>query len=50
VSLLFISTLYMQNVLGYSPFQAGLVFVPLGIEEVLSFHPHAFLVNLNWAY
>jgi MFS family permease len=29
--MLFISTLYLQNVLGYSPFQAGLAFVPMGI-------------------
>jgi EmrB/QacA subfamily drug resistance transporter len=35
LGLLFISTLYLQNVLGYSPFQAGLVFVPLGIETAI---------------
>jgi EmrB/QacA subfamily drug resistance transporter len=29
--MLFISTLYLQTVLGYSAFQAGLVFVPMGI-------------------
>jgi MFS family permease len=30
-SVVFISTLYLQNVLGYSPFQAGLAFMPMGI-------------------
>ncbi|MBO0790503.1 MAG: MFS transporter [Ktedonobacteraceae bacterium] len=34
-SLLFIATLYLQNVLGYSPFQAGLVFVPMGIVAAI---------------
>lgn len=34
-SVVFISTLYLQNVLSYSPFQAGLVFVPLGLEAVI---------------
>jgi len=33
--LLFISTLYMQNVLGFSPFQAGLAFVPMGIVAAI---------------
>jgi MFS family permease len=30
-SVVFISTLYLQNVLGYTPFQAGLAFLPMGI-------------------
>jgi len=34
-SLLFIATLYLQSVLGYSPFQAGLTFVPMGIVAVV---------------
>lgn len=34
-SLLFIATLYLQNMLGYSPFQAGLVFVPMGIVAII---------------
>jgi MFS family permease len=33
--MLFISTLYLQTVLGYSPFQAGLVFVPMGIAAAV---------------
>ncbi len=32
--MLFIATLYLQNVPGYSPFQAGVVFVPMGIVAV----------------
>ncbi len=34
MSMLFIATLYLQNVPGYSPFQAGVVFVPMGIVAV----------------
>ncbi len=33
--LLFIATLYLQSVLGYSPFQAGLTFVPMWIVAVV---------------
>jgi MFS family permease len=33
--MLFISTLYLQYVLGYSAFQAGLVFVPMGIAAAV---------------
>lgn len=34
-SVVFISTLYLQNVLGYSPFQAGLAFMPMGIMAAI---------------
>lgn len=34
-SVVFISTLYLQNVLGYSPFQAGLAFLPMGLEAAI---------------
>lgn len=34
-SVIFMSTLYLQNVLGYSPFQAGLAFMPMGIEAAI---------------
>ena len=34
-SLLFIATMYLQNMLGYSPFQTGLVFVPMGIVAII---------------
>ncbi|HEY1351971.1 MAG TPA: MFS transporter [Ktedonobacteraceae bacterium] len=33
--MIFISTLYLQNILGFTPFQAGLVFVPMGVEAVV---------------
>lgn len=44
-SLLFISTLYMQNVLGYSAFQAGLVFLPMGIVAAIVSNLAPQLVN-----
>jgi EmrB/QacA subfamily drug resistance transporter len=44
-SMVFIATLYLQNVLGYSPFQAGLVFVPMGIEAVIVSNLAPLLIN-----
>jgi EmrB/QacA subfamily drug resistance transporter len=43
--LLFIATLYLQNVLGYSAFQAGLVFVPMGIVAVIGSNLAPQLIN-----
>jgi EmrB/QacA subfamily drug resistance transporter len=43
--LLFIATLYLQNVLGYSPFQAGLVFVPMGIVAAIVSNLGPLLLN-----
>lgn len=34
-SVVFIATLYLQSVLGYSPFQAGLAFLPMGITAAV---------------
>lgn len=36
ICVVFISTLYMQNVLGYTPFQAGLAFLPLGAMAIIA--------------
>lgn len=44
-SLLFIATLYLQNMLGYLPFQAGLVFVPMGIVAVIGSNLAPWLIN-----
>lgn len=42
---LFIATLYLQNVLGYSPFQAGLAFVPMGLLAVITANLTPQLIN-----
>lgn len=44
-SMVFISTLYLQNVLGYTPFRAGLVFVPIGLEAVILSNLAPLLIN-----
>jgi len=36
ICVVFIATLYMQNVLGYTPFQTGLAFLPLGAMAILA--------------
>ncbi|HEU5382986.1 MAG TPA: MFS transporter [Ktedonobacteraceae bacterium] len=43
--MVFISTLYLQNVLGYSPFQAGLAFLPMGIETAIASNLAPPLIN-----
>lgn len=44
-SMLFIATSYLQNVLGASPFQAGLTFVPMGIIAVIGSNLAPLLIN-----
>lgn len=44
-SVVFISTLYLQNVLGYSPFQAGIAFLPMGIEAAIVSNLAPLLIN-----
>ncbi|MFF4418725.1 MFS transporter [Streptosporangium sp. NPDC001559] len=36
IALLFFAPLYMQGVLGYSPFQSGLAMVPMGLTVIVS--------------
>ena len=36
ICVVFILTLYMQNVLGYTPFQTGLAFLPLGAMAIIA--------------
>lgn len=44
-SVVFISTLYLQNVLGYTPLQAGIAFLPMGIEAAVVSNLAPLLLN-----
>lgn len=41
----FISTLYLQNVLNYTPFQAGLTLLPMGIVAIIAANLAPLLLN-----